>query len=86
MPGRNTRWAIDDRVKIDLDLEVVQSLQQGHGGWTYGMYEVGVAALFLCIFICEVRSNGARASITILLLSIFTFIGTVAPSVLKNWL
>eukprot|EP00112_Aurelia_sp_Birch-Aquarium-sp1_P018775 Seg4531.2 transcript_id=Seg4531.2/GoldUCD/mRNA.D3Y31 product="E3 ubiquitin-protein ligase MIB1" protein_id=Seg4531.2/GoldUCD/D3Y31 len=39
LPGRNTRWAIDDRVKIDLDLEVVQSLQQGHGGWTYGMYE-----------------------------------------------
>ena len=37
---RNTRWSIGDRVKIDLDLEVVQSLQQGHGGWTYGMYEV----------------------------------------------
>ena len=43
LPGRNTRWAIGDRVKIDLDLEVVQSLQQGHGGWTYGMYEVGMA-------------------------------------------
>ena len=39
-PSRNTRWAIGDRVRIDLDFEVVQSLQQGHGGWTYGMYEV----------------------------------------------
>jgi len=38
-PSRNTRWAIGDRVRIDLDFEVVQSLQQGHGGWTYGMYE-----------------------------------------------
>ena len=39
-PSRNTRWTIGDRVKIDLDVEAVQSLQHGHGGWTYGMYEV----------------------------------------------
>lgn len=24
---------------IDLELEIVQSLQHGHGGWTDGMYE-----------------------------------------------
>lgn len=39
---REKRWAIGDRVRIDLDLEIVQSLQQGHGGWTYGMYEVKI--------------------------------------------
>jgi len=27
-------------VNIDLDLEIVQSLQHGHGGWTEGMFEV----------------------------------------------
>ena len=26
---------------VDLDLEIVQSLQNGHGGWTDGMFEVG---------------------------------------------
>ena len=32
---------IGDQVTVDLDLEIVQSLQHGHGGWTDGMYEVG---------------------------------------------
>ena len=27
-------------MNIDLDLEIVQSLQHGHGGWTDGMFEV----------------------------------------------
>lgn len=31
---------VGDVVNIDLDLEVVQSLQHGHGGWTEGMFEV----------------------------------------------
>ena len=31
---------IGDQVNVDLDLEIVQSLQHGHGGWTDGMYEV----------------------------------------------
>ncbi|GAB1601619.1 E3 ubiquitin-protein ligase MIB1-like isoform X2 [Argonauta hians] len=31
--------AINDLVNVDLDLEIVQSLQHGHGGWTDGMYE-----------------------------------------------
>ena len=26
-------------MNVDLDLEIVQSLQQGHGGWTEGMFE-----------------------------------------------
>lgn len=30
---------IGDHVTVDLDLEIVQSLQHGHGGWTDGMYE-----------------------------------------------
>ena len=32
--------AIGDQVNVDLDLEIVQSLQHGHGGWTDGMFEV----------------------------------------------
>jgi hypothetical protein len=31
---------IGDQVNVDLDLEIVQSLQHGHGGWTDGMFEV----------------------------------------------
>ncbi|CAH1773055.1 unnamed protein product [Owenia fusiformis] len=30
---------IGDQVNVDLDLEIVQSLQHGHGGWTDGMFE-----------------------------------------------
>lgn len=32
-------FQIGDTVTVDLDLEVVQSLQVGHGGWTDGMFE-----------------------------------------------
>lgn len=31
---------IGDQVNVDLELEIVQSLQHGHGGWTDGMFEV----------------------------------------------
>ncbi|XP_039281287.1 E3 ubiquitin-protein ligase MIB1 isoform X3 [Nilaparvata lugens] len=30
---------IGDQVNVDLDFEIVQSLQHGHGGWTDGMFE-----------------------------------------------
>lgn len=42
-PGSQTTaqgLQIGDQVTVDLDLEIVQSLQHGHGGWTDGMYEV----------------------------------------------
>ena len=45
----NTRWKIGDQVRVDLDIEVVQSLQDGHGGWTYGMVEV----IFKCMLMVE---------------------------------
>ena len=32
-------FQIGDQVNVDLDLEIVQSLQHGHGGWTDGMFE-----------------------------------------------
>lgn len=32
-------FQIGDQVNVDLDLEIVQSLQHGHGGWTEGMFE-----------------------------------------------
>jgi len=38
---------IGDQVNVDLDLEIVQSLQHGHGGWTDGMYEVSTEKLRL---------------------------------------
>ncbi|XP_039257822.2 E3 ubiquitin-protein ligase MIB1-like [Styela clava] len=34
-----TEYHIGDQVNINLDLEIVQSLQHGHGGWTEGMFE-----------------------------------------------
>jgi len=33
---------LNDKVNIDLDFEIVQSLQVGHGGWCEAMFEVGV--------------------------------------------
>lgn len=41
-PGRTGgvhSFQIGDLVNVDLDLEIVQSLQQGHGGWTDNMFE-----------------------------------------------
>ena len=31
--------AVGDLVNVDLELEIVQHLQHGHGGWTDGMFE-----------------------------------------------
>nr|CAG4644619.1 EOG090X02DA [Leptodora kindtii] len=40
-PGRTGlhRFVVGDQVNVDLDLEIVQTLQHGHGGWTDGMFE-----------------------------------------------
>nr|CAG4649151.1 EOG090X02DA [Scapholeberis mucronata] len=40
-PGRSgvNGFAVGDQVNVDLDLELVQTLQHGHGGWTDGMFE-----------------------------------------------
>ena len=38
--GVHGMFALGDQVNVDLDLEIVQSLQHGHGGWTDGMFEV----------------------------------------------
>lgn len=39
-PGRGPHsFQIGDQVTVDLEIEIVQSLQHGHGGWTDGMYE-----------------------------------------------
>lgn len=42
VPGRSGphTFSIHDQVNVDLELEIVQSLQHGHGGWTDGMFEV----------------------------------------------
>ncbi|XP_071837816.1 E3 ubiquitin-protein ligase MIB1-like [Apostichopus japonicus] len=37
--GASGTFQINDKVHVDLDLEIVQSLQHGHGGWTDGMFE-----------------------------------------------
>ena len=35
----NVELRLDDRVNIDLDFELVQTLQIGHGGWCEAMFE-----------------------------------------------
>ncbi|XP_072169897.1 E3 ubiquitin-protein ligase MIB1-like [Diadema setosum] len=37
--GVHGLYSLGDQVNVDLDLEIVQSLQHGHGGWTDGMFE-----------------------------------------------
>ena len=43
--GVHGLYALGDQVNVDLDLEIVQSLQHGHGGWTDGMFEVTMVKL-----------------------------------------
>jgi len=38
--GTNVVLNIGDKVRVDLEIEIVKSLQHGHGGWTEGMTEV----------------------------------------------
>ena len=40
-PGKSAPHGlvVGDQVNVDLELEIVQHLQHGHGGWTDGMYE-----------------------------------------------
>ena len=42
-----SRFDVGERVRIDVDTEVVKSLQHGHGGWSDGMVEV--RTLSLCV-------------------------------------
>ena len=40
-------YQVGDRVKVDLELDLVKGLQQGHGGWNDAMAEVsGIAGSF----------------------------------------
>lgn len=52
-PGRTGNvhtFQIGDFVNVDLDLEIVQSLQQGHGGWTDNMFEcINATGTVVCI-------------------------------------
>ncbi|CAG9784333.1 unnamed protein product [Diatraea saccharalis] len=51
-PGRTGPHGLQvgDQVNVDLDLEIVQSLQHGHGGWTDGMFEcLGSTGTVVCI-------------------------------------
>ena len=56
----NTRWKIGDQVRVDLDIEVVQSLQDGHGGWTYGMVEVIFKCILMVEFECTINGNSKK--------------------------
>ena len=42
-----TVFAAGDRVWVDLDTEVIKTLQEGHGGWSDGMKEVSVVSILL---------------------------------------
>lgn len=35
-------FKVGDRVKVNLEIEVIKTLQNGHGGWSDGMREVGI--------------------------------------------
>ena len=44
--NNNNKLKVNDRVNIDLDFEIVQSLQVGHGGWCEAMFEVKLKIFF----------------------------------------
>ena len=51
-PQSLSEFQIGDLVTVDLELEIVQSLQNGHGGWTDGMYEVDTN-IIIPVIICS---------------------------------
>ena len=49
------RFEVGERVRFDVDIEVVKSLQHGHGGWSEGMMEVCLSlSLFLSLALTTV--------------------------------
>ena len=49
---KRTVYQVGDHVRVDLEEELVQSLQQGHGGWNDTMTEVGLSMLHnFCIIV-----------------------------------
>lgn len=60
-------FAVADHVNVDLEPEIVQSLQHGHGGWTDGMFEVHREAGFSLIL------RGSRAGNSSLQCVLFIF-------------
>ena len=37
-----SQFKVGDRVRVDLEVEVIKTLQNGHGGWNEGMTEVSL--------------------------------------------
>lgn len=44
-------FEVSDRVLVDLEVDVIKMLQNGHGGWSEGMKEVGTRGIVCnCVF------------------------------------
>ena len=48
--GESEEFAAGDVVRVDLDMEIVKLMQEGHGGWTEAMTSVRDITLRLQIF------------------------------------
>jgi len=46
------KFKIGDRVRVDLDVDVLKTMQDGHGGWHPKMADVRMhAVIFLCFYV-----------------------------------
>ncbi len=38
----HSHFKVGDKVRVDLDVEILKAMQEGHGGWNSRMVEVSV--------------------------------------------
>lgn len=48
-PGVPNQFKVGDKVRVDLEVEILKMMQEGHGGWNPRMEEVkGYKGLYFC--------------------------------------
>jgi len=52
------KFKIGDRVRVDLDVDVLKAMQEGHGGWHSKMADVCLSALIslMCLSRSQLHS------------------------------
>lgn len=53
----HTLFKVGDRVKVDLEVDVLKAMQEGHGGWNPRMAEVIISCSLICFSSCKSLYN-----------------------------
>jgi len=63
------KFRIGEKVRVDLDVEVLKAMQEGHGGWHPKMADVSTCAINISVYILylDVSCTSCEVNVSILL-------------------